>query len=369
MPTFSSSNNSSRNEDTVKQNLEVAKYLQRIMELEEQLQVANRTIDELNSKLGEVTINNSRLSDNLKEKSKDLYTKCVENDEFMVYYTRFSNHSFQTMFEASLPVKEHNNCALDLRRQFFVMLLKIALNFGFRDLAIRFNVSRYTVSDYFHKWIGIVHDRFFSKVIFWPTKESLLKTMPMCFRGGEFENTTAIWDCFEIQTDTPHTPSDQAGSFSYYKQRPTDKILISITPQGTVNFVSNGFCGRVSDKHVVIESNILDKLQHGELILADRGFPLEDVVATRGAKFKVPPFMKDKKQLSEQETEETRRIANVRIHVERVIGAIRTRFKILKGPININFLKNVEVDKSFVGKIVKVCCIFSNLLPSVVPLD
>ena len=86
MPTFNlleqSSNNSSEIEDTVKQNGEVAKYLQRIIELEEQLQAANRTIDELNTKLGEVTINNSRLSDNLKEKSKDLFTMCVENDEF-----------------------------------------------------------------------------------------------------------------------------------------------------------------------------------------------------------------------------------------------------------------------------------------------
>jgi hypothetical protein len=74
-----------------------------------------------------------------------------------------------------------------------------------------------------------VHDRLFSKIILWPSKELRLKTMPMCFRTGEFLNTTAIWDCFEIETDTPHTPSDQAGSFLYNKQRPTDKIFISIT--------------------------------------------------------------------------------------------------------------------------------------------
>ena len=83
MPTFNllehSSNNSSEIEDTVKQNGEVAKYLQRIIELEEQLQAANRTIDELNTKLGEVTINNSRLGDNLKEKSKDLDSSRAQN--------------------------------------------------------------------------------------------------------------------------------------------------------------------------------------------------------------------------------------------------------------------------------------------------
>ena len=48
--------------------------------------------------------------------------------------------------------------------------------------------------------------------------------------------------------------------------------------------------------------------------------------------------MKDKKQQNEIDTGETRRIANVRVHVERVIGVTRTRFKILKGLININFL-------------------------------
>ncbi len=78
---------------------------------------------------------------------------------------------------------------------------------------------------------------FFSKIILWPSKELRLKTMPMCFRTGEFMNTTAIWDCFEIETDTTYTPSDQAGSFSYNKQRPTDKIFISITPES--NSVSN----------------------------------------------------------------------------------------------------------------------------------
>ena len=82
-----------------------------------------------------------------------------------------------------------------------------------------------------------------------------------------------------------------------------------------------------------------------------------------------PCFHEDKKQLNEIETEETRCIANVRIRVERVIRVTRTRFKILKGPININFLNTVDGAPSFVDKIVKVCSISTNLLPGVVPLD
>lgn len=146
--------------------------------------------------------------------------------------------------------------------------------------------------------------------------------------------------------------------------------MISITPQATIDFDSNGFCGRVSDKEIVIQSCILDLVKVGDLILADRGVPLEEILAARGARFKVPAFMKDRLQLAVEDTDRTRKIANVRIHVERVIGTARVRFKILpKGPITINFLRNVDKGIRFVDKIVKVCCILTNLLPSFVPLD
>lgn len=339
--------------------------LQRNIELEKRLQVANSRIHELNSALEAMNVENCNLVSDLTAKSKDLYSLCMEKEDLMVYYACFTRNAFESMFKALLPIKENNNSSLDLRRQLFITLLKLSHNFGLGDLAVQFSISRFTASAYFHKWISIVHDRLFSKVIIWPSKQTLQKTMPMCFRVGEFVNTTAIWDCFEIETDTPHTPVDQVGSSSHCKQRSTDKILISVTPQGTVSFVSNGFCGRMSDKQVVLESGILEKINREDLILADRGFPLDEAVACRGAKFEIPPFMKDRKQLSENET----RIANWRIHVERVIGSIRGRFKILKGPIKTSYLKTIDDKKSFVDKIVKVCCIFNNLLPSVVPLD
>lgn len=78
------------------------------------------------------------------------------------------------------------------------MLLKLSHNFDFRDLAFRFNISRYTASKYFHQWIEIVHGRLYTKIVFRPPKEELMKTLPMCFRGGEFEDTSGIWDAFEI---------------------------------------------------------------------------------------------------------------------------------------------------------------------------
>ena len=96
---------------------------------------------------------------------------------------------------------------------------------------------------------------------------------------------------------------------------------------------------------------------------------MEECLAARGARYKVSAFMKDRDQLPADEAEITKRIANVRIHVERVIGATRARFKILKGPISIKFISAIDDMHSFVDKIVKVCCVLNNFLPSVVPLD
>ena len=64
-------------------------------------------------------------------------------------------------------------------------------------------------------------------------------------------------------------------------------------------------------------------------MLADRGFNVEDSVAYRGATLNIPAFTKSKSQLAPGDVEAMRRLANVRIHVERVIGAVRQRFKIL----------------------------------------
>jgi len=127
--------------------------------------------------------------------------------------------------------------------------------------------------------------------------------------------------------------------------------------------------GRISDKQVVVDSGILDNLKPGVLVMDDRGFKIEAEVASRHAHLVTPSFMQRRSQLSEESAEETRRIANVRIHVERIIGSQRIRFKILQGPVKIDFLNSYEESLTFYDKIVRVCSILWNLMPSVIPSD
>jgi hypothetical protein len=47
---------------------------------------------------------------------------------------------------------------------------------------------------------------------------------------------------------------------------------VSITPTGSISYVSKAFGGRTSDKVITQHSGYLDKLEHGDQVLADRGF-------------------------------------------------------------------------------------------------
>lgn len=104
-------------------------------------------------------------------------------------------------------------------------------------------------------------------------------------------------------------------------------------------------------------------------MLADRGFTIQESVAFHGATLDIPAFTKMKKQLLPTDIECTRKIANVRIHVERVIRVIRGKYSILKSTIPITLLQSDENGYTTSDKIVQVSCILSDCSESIVPFD
>ena len=58
-------------------------------------------------------------------------------------------------------------------------------------------------------------------------------------------------------------------------------------------------------------------------MLADRGFLIEENLATFGAMLAIPDFTKGKRQLSSVDVEQTRRLAQIRIHVQRAMERIK----------------------------------------------
>ena len=79
--------------------------------------------------------------------------------------------------------------------------------------------------------------------------------------------------------------------------------------------------------------------------------------------------MKGKSQLSPIDIE-TRKLANVRIHVERVIGLVRQKYTILSStlPIDMLYTRSPE-DIPTIHKIAHICCSLVNMCESVVVFD
>ena len=66
----------------------------------------------------------------------------------------------------------------------------------------------------------------------------------------------------------------------------------------------------------------------------------------------------------------TKETANIRIHVEHVIGDLQKKYLILNGTIPIDFLTtNNDQKVTALDKIIHTLCTLINLCPSVVPLE
>ncbi len=102
-------------------------------------------------------------------------------------------------------------------------------------------------------------------------------------------------------------------------------------------------------------------------MLADRGFDIKESVGMMCAEVKIPAFTKGQRQLDAKDVEETRSLAHLRIHVERVIGVVQNKYKILSSKIPINMVLPCEGENvTLLDKIVVVCCALTNMCPSVV---
>ena len=57
--------------------------------------------------------------------------------------------------------------------------------------------------------------------------------------------------------------------------------------------------------------------------MADKGFTIQDELAEVGAKLAMPHFLKGKAQFSKQESDHNKKIASLRIHVERYMERLK----------------------------------------------
>lgn len=122
-------------------------------------------------------------------------------------------------------------------------------------------------------------------------------------------------------------------------------------------FISNLWGGNVSDRYITEHCGFLDIVKPGDEVMADRGFLIRDLLLERRATLNIPPFTKKcswgkGKHLTAHDVLKTKKIAKLRIHVERAIGRLKN-YKILSHTIPLKI-------KPLCNQIVKVCAFLSN---------
>ena len=80
---------------------------------------------------------------------------------------------------------------------------------------------------------------------------------------------------------------------------------------------------------------------------------------------------KGKSQLDPVKIEKTLNLANVRIHVERVIGVLRQKYSILQSTdyLMCDTSKDGNEDVPLVNRMIRVCVALVNLCPPIIPFD
>ncbi|XP_021348809.1 uncharacterized protein LOC110447438 [Mizuhopecten yessoensis] len=225
--------------------------------------------------------------------------------------------------------------ALPLIDQFFLFMCRVRQGFPEQDLAVRFSISQSSVSRILITWSNYLYMMLGSLPI-WPPRHVIDSHMPAAFKET-YPKTKVILVCTEIKVQTPSSKVLNSETYSNYKSHTTFKSLIGITPCGLVSFVSFLYTGCVSDRALTALSGILELIEPNDVVMADKGFLIEDLLEKRQASFVIPPFLGEKGRFTKAEVEKTHAIARLFIHVKREIRRIK-EYHIFDGviPLTIN---------------------------------
>ena len=195
-----------------------------------------------------------------------------------------------------------------------MVLVRLRLALLERDLAHRFSISVTSVSRILTTWIIFLNQQLRPLITF-PPRTVIQRHMPTQFKA-KFPDTRVIIDCTEIFTETPSSLPVQSAIYSHYKHHHTLKGLVGISPSGVVTFISDLYGGATSDKEITRQCGILQLLEPGDAVMADKGFHIRYDLMLLGVKLNIPPFVRKNSQMPLKDVISTRRIASLSIHVE-----------------------------------------------------
>ena len=122
--------------------------------------------------------------------------------------------------------------------------------------------------------------------------EAFIKTGNKKFR--------VILNCSELFIERPKSLDCQVKIWSDYKCHFTIKFLIGISPSGFITFLSSCYCGQASDKFIIKDSGFYDLLECEDVVMADRGFHIQEDLSFYFCNLQVPLDAETKSQVTKK---------------------------------------------------------------------
>jgi hypothetical protein len=241
-----------------------------------------------------------------------------------------------------------------------------------RLAAAQFGISEGAASQIFTTWVVYMH-RELEREHPWPTREEIARSRPTAFVKMGARDARMIIDCTEFVVEIGDEPvlkklmwyahsaesepctqstalrTSSARSCwlrpvtrsprSEYKQRYTVKLLVGMSPCGTIVYISEALPGSITDNSIVRVSRVMDFLEQGDGLLADRGFKIWSLALRNKVRLIIPAcsFSQGKGKgtvpMTAQEAHNTYEIAHLRVHVERAMSEIKGGWRILHSPL------------------------------------
>lgn len=207
--------------------------------------------------------------------------------------------------------------------------MKLRQNYTNLHLAQLFSCSVATIANIVTTFIHVLHSILFHDIMTTiPSREKNVLCAPSSF--SDFTSCRIVIDCTDVEIATPGLMSQQNATYSSYRGMNSFKVIVGVAPNAVITFVSKLYPGSISDKAIVQQSGLLNHLVPGDMVLADKGFLMQDILPN-DVSLNIPPFLNNG-IFTESEAKKTKSIARARIHVERANARLKD-FKINFHPI------------------------------------
>lgn len=215
--------------------------------------------------------------------------------------------------------------SINVEDQILITLMKLRQNYTNLHLAQLFSCSVSTIANIVTTFIHVLHSILFQDIMTtMPSRDKNMLCAPSSF--SQFMSCRIVIDCTDVEVAAPGLMSQQNATYSSYRGMNSFKVIVGVAPNAVITFVSKLYHGSISDKAIVQQSGLLNHLVAGDMILADKGFLIQDILP-QGVSLNIPPFL-NKGVFTESEAKAMKSIARARIHVERANARLKD-FRIL----------------------------------------